>query len=112
MREVRARWAPEIVVTSRWIDGKHDGIPAQICAIDDLEDIDAADALVLVNPRHLHGSGRGGRHVELGYALARGKRVLLVGDRENVFHSHPSVECYATLDDAFSALTPPKGAGE
>jgi hypothetical protein len=28
----------------------------------------------------------GGRHVEFGLALAQGKRVIIVGPRENVFH--------------------------
>src|SRR5277367_3461579 len=36
--------------------------------------------------------GRGGRHVELGLALAWGKRLIVVGHRENVFHNLPQVE--------------------
>jgi hypothetical protein len=31
-------------------------------------------------------SGRGGRHVELGIAIARGLDVVLVGEREHIFH--------------------------
>ena len=107
MRLVRSVWAPEIAVTSRWIDGKHDGVEARTCALDDLADIDEAEALVLWNPQRFHGQGRGGRHVELGYALALGKRVLIVGDRENVFHSHPLVELYPDWPDAFAALMTP-----
>ena len=29
----------------------------------------------------------GGRHVELGYALALGKHVVHIGQQENIFHS-------------------------
>lgn len=106
MQACRAEWARGgIEVTSRWIDGKHDGVAAEICALDDFADIDAADALVLWNPREQHGAGRGGRHVELGYAIAKGKRVLLLGDRENVFHSHPTVEVYEDFATAYMALT-------
>jgi hypothetical protein len=39
----------------------------------------------------------GGRHVEFGYGMAKGKRLVLIGERENVFHDHPSVEVYPTL---------------
>ncbi len=41
--------------------------------------------------RSSRGSGysRGGRHVEAGYALAKGKYLVLVGPRENVFYSLP-----------------------
>ena len=35
---------------------------------------------------------RGGKHVETGIALALGKRILLVGSAENVFHNLPDVE--------------------
>jgi len=44
-------------------------------------------------------SGRGGRHVEFGYAMAKGKRLIVVGYRENLFHEHPSVEfCLNQMD--------------
>lgn len=74
------------VVTARWIDGKHDGLPPSQCAQDDLEDIDAADVLIIWSPRHHFGNGRGGRHVEVGYAIGLGIPIILVGERENVFH--------------------------
>jgi hypothetical protein len=59
-------------------------------AQDDLEDIATCDALVLFTAAAvgltptIHHSG--GRHVETGYALGRGKRVVVVGPPENVFH--------------------------
>ena len=41
-------------------------------------------------PRNTH--SRGGRHVEFGAALALGKRCIIVGPRENVFHCLLEVE--------------------
>lgn len=78
-----------IVVTSRWIDGGHEDMTESRFAAyaeEDLLDVEQADALVMLSDREHFRTGRGGRHVEVGYALARGKRVILVGDRENVFH--------------------------
>ena len=96
-----------IAVTSRWLAGDHDDAPHVLCATEDFEDIDAADVLAIWNPPHHHGTGSGGRHVEVGYAIARGKRVVLMGERENVFHSHPAVHVidgFAELADTLLAL--------
>lgn len=71
-------------VTSSWLksedhlDDKHARL--------DLADVDRADALVLLNHKEWVNSGTGGRHVEVGYAIARGKPIVLVGERSNIFH--------------------------
>ncbi len=90
--------ASGIDTTSRWFDGTHElrsdldeAKQRQRFAAEDLEDIDAADALVLFNPAEHHRSGTGGRHVEVGYAIGTQKPIFIVGARENVFHWHPSV---------------------
>ena len=57
----------------------------------DLEDIDAADVVVVFSPKKAFGNSTGGRHVEFGYALGTNKPLILVGWRENVFHWHPKV---------------------
>lgn len=44
-------------------------------------------------------ASRGGRHVEFGMALALGKRVIVVGPRENVFHLLPEVEVHVNWND-------------
>jgi hypothetical protein len=102
-------------VTSRWIDLHPDVVgdftnsfeadvlnaSPHLCAPlgqHDLDDLDAADWVVSFTG----GGGKGGRHVELGYALARGKRVFVVGPRENVFHTLPVVEHFRSWVD-FSA---------
>ena len=51
------------------------------------------------------GASRGGRHVEFGLALAWGKGVVVVGPRENVFHTLPQVEHFWRWPEALSALT-------
>jgi nucleoside 2-deoxyribosyltransferase len=79
-------------VTSRWRFQKPIGVTggeAEFadhflqCAIVDLQDIDDADVLILLTGEV---SRSGGKHVETGYAAAKGKRVMLVGPCENVFH--------------------------
>ena len=54
-------------------------------ALCDLKDIGRSDVLLLLTAQV---SRSGGKHVETGYALAKNKRVILVGPRraENVFH--------------------------
>jgi hypothetical protein len=88
-------------VTSRWID-LHGGdqlesaIPDALnanpdeyrrFAEDDLADLEEAD--VVVSFTSADGGGKGGRHVELGYAacLFPPDQLMLVGPLENVFHA-------------------------
>lgn len=95
-----------ITVDARWIDGLHekvDGVTtheqSQRFATDDINDLMAADIVISFteNPAvRAEGRARGGRHVEFGIALATGKRVIVVGHRENVFHHLPVVEFYET----------------
>lgn len=99
-------------VTARWIDGAHDmndlgehDAQRTQFAEEDLEDIENADCLILWNPLQLHGQGRGGRHVEFGYAIARGKRIVIVGDRENVFHYLGEVHVVPTVEAALGLLS-------
>jgi nucleoside 2-deoxyribosyltransferase len=87
-----------VEVTSRWIDAKLEAfyptseLVLEKAACDNFSDIDRAVFLVAYNPMTRHKSGTGGRHVEMGYALAKTKTVLYVGEKlENVFHRHPGV---------------------
>ena len=77
-------------VTSRWVQGLHEGAtdPATLgrCAWDDLEDIEQADIFITFTEAPDAGYTSGGRHVELGYALANDLSVIVVGPAENVFH--------------------------
>ena len=53
------------------------------------------DPDVVTEPPREPSSSRGGRHVEFGIALARSKRLIVVGHRENVFHWLHMVEFYS-----------------
>lgn len=82
--------------TSRWTTGMHDGCPNLVAAEEDLRDIRNADALVFFSETMNGSRGRGGKHVEYGYALALEKIVVLVGERINVFHYLGNVLRFAT----------------
>ena len=100
-------------VTSRWIEGGRGADPELVAAIEDIADLGRADCLVTFTERperNVAWAARGGRHVEFGIALATGKRLCIVGLRENVFHHMPRVEIYATVPDLIDGLSwPPRG---
>lgn len=88
--------AASIDVTSRWLtcpDEMRDDFARM-----DLADVEAADAIVALNPAGWENQGTGGRHVEFGYALAHAKRVVIVGVRSNLFHHLARVCVMPTLD--------------
>lgn len=112
MREHRdelLRVEPDAEVTSRWIDFHGSPMPVE-CPPEQLRDdpatcwtyaeadlLDILRADVIVSFTGL--GGRGGRHVEYGYAIAKGTRLVIVGPREHVFHCHPRAEVYPTWTD-------------
>lgn len=106
------------VVQARWLDGSHQisdsGAPigdrgealvegdaggatpeaTQLrakFAYEDIEDVLACDLLIAFTEPPRSGHSRGGRHVELGIAIGAGKRVWVVGHRENIFCWSPRV---------------------
>ena len=104
------------LITSRWLDahinnaeGKDSNLwerdHAQadpfraICANEDLEDITRADYVIAFTepPYCDYYPGTGGRHVELGYAIAKHKTIFIVGYRENVFHDLPCIHYCANV---------------
>lgn len=122
------------VVTSRWLNGNHQiddrGVPigdsgatlveadpgtaeadaraAELrahFASEDLRDVECADVVVAFTEEPRVAASRGGRHVELGLALALRKQVVVVGPRENVFTWLPTVEHYPSWQSALSRLT-------
>lgn len=90
-------------VTSRWIQGLA-GTP-QHDALQDVQDVLRADTLIFFSDTpmtmdDLKYQSKGGRHTELGISIATGKRIILVGERENVFHHLPNVEVVADTESA------------
>src|SRR4029079_13196343 len=94
-------------VTSRWIEGGRGDDPELVAAIEDVGDLERADCLVTFTERperNVAWAARGGRHVEFGIALATGKRLCIVGPRENIFHHLLAVEAFATVADLVAGL--------
>jgi hypothetical protein len=94
-------------ITSSWVGGWHDGVPERTSAIEDLHDLLDADCIVAFTEEpteQVSWAARGGRHVEFGIAIAKGKRLCIIGPRENVFHHLPEVEQYATIEELVSGL--------
>lgn len=96
--EVTSRWldchggkAPPVFLSTHLTDVKPaDG---KEFAEEDLADIDAAKLVVMFTQEP---STTGGRHVELGYALAKEKRIAIVGSVENIFQTARNIELYPT----------------
>lgn len=86
-------------IVARWVYGGENGLTREEISLLDLEDVDRCDAIVSFTHSRETLTHGGGRHVEFGYALAKGKRLIVIGERENVFHHHPAVEVYSTLKD-------------
>lgn len=61
----------------------------------DLLDIHRAGGFVLLNGP----STSGGLHIELGFAIAKGKRIWLVGQPSTIFHYHPSITVVESVDN-------------
>lgn len=116
-------------VTSIWLNGGHQideaGVPIgedgeqlfesgiddphavklrEFFAQEDLNDIEFADVLIAFTEPPRSTTSRGGRHVEMGYALGRYKPVIVVGPQENVFCYLPQVSVYSTWDEALSEI--------
>lgn len=133
-REELARYRKQLeelghIVQARWLNGAHqltdDGTPIgdkgealvedrfqttegarlrEKFALDDWEDVNAAELVISFTEPPRSKANRGGRHVEYGIALANRSRVIVVGHRENIFHWLPVVEFYATWDDALAMI--------
>jgi len=95
------------VITSPWIDGGTDtaqGYELMKAAIEDLNGVVQADYLMLLAlPFGTQYSG-GGRWVEFGYALALGKRMVVIGSHETIFCHLPQVRVYSTVGAAINFM--------
>jgi hypothetical protein len=97
------------VCTARWIsdatfDKKKTFEEKQTAAIMDLEDVlEAKDGLILLS--EVEGvMVPGGKHVEMGFALAHRHPIYVVGRLENTLQFHPAVKHCPTLSDFLRLL--------
>lgn len=118
-------------VTARWLNGDHqvsdDGRPLRDSgealvegddgsaseaaarlrshfATEDLLDVLACDLFIAFTEPPRSSASRGGRHVELGFALALEKTIIVVGHRENIFCWLGCVRFFETFRDAAATL--------
>jgi nucleoside 2-deoxyribosyltransferase len=86
------------IITSRWVYGGEDGLTREQIAMLDLTDVDRADIVLSFTEDYGTPVSGGGRHTEFGYGLAKNKQIVVIGDREQVFHHHSAVEQYPTVE--------------
>lgn len=99
-------------VTSGWVEEPYDpsvslselgdGEKSAI-ALQDLNDVDRCEAFIFFAEPQDKQPPRGGRHVEFGYALKGMKKIVVIGDRENIFHHLPP-QIVAVVPDWAGAL--------
>lgn len=82
-------------IVSTWYSTGTESDPVA-SAVRDFREIDESDALVMLSTPH---RTTGGKFVELGYALGKGKRVFVLGVRENWMIHHPSISVYASVEE-------------
>lgn len=84
--EVTSSWLDEEAAPDSTLDQFPDDHNKKIANVD-VADIDRADvvAVFTINPLGPP-KPRGGRHWETGYAQGRGKEVIIIGPKENIFH--------------------------
>lgn len=86
-------------VTASWVYGGEEGLDNTDIAELDLRDLDDADmVLSFTSPYGTMYKG-GGRNVEFGYGLGKGKEMVIIGEMENVFHWLPNVKRFDTLEE-------------
>jgi len=90
--------------TSRWVDGNEEDMSQAEAAAMDLIDVERADVLILFTNQKGTMFKGGGRFVELGYAIAIDKRIIVVGDYENVFIHLPEITRVDTFTQALRLL--------
>jgi hypothetical protein len=94
-------------VTSRWIDGQvvmPDADSEKQCveaALTALQDINECDTVVVFTDKP---STTGGLHVELGYAYAIRKKIVVIGPIRNVFMALPNIMHFEDWNAFLSSL--------
>lgn len=90
---------PSSRCVARWVFGGEEGLSREDIAVLDLEDVDKADTVILFTHERGSQHSGGGRFIEFGYALAKGKRMIVIGDYENIFMHTPGVTVYISVNE-------------
>lgn len=100
--QVISRWISENLAHKAEDDAKASLFQQEQRATRRLEDLGTAQVFFAFTESETnHGTSRGGRHVELGVALAGNKVIVVVGPREHIFHTladlwYPTFEEFLT----------------
>jgi len=92
-------------VIAEWLWAEKEGYDRDehlpVVAVRDCKNILDTDVFVsLIGDK----GSNGGRHTELGLALAKGTRCILVGEKRQVFHWHPKIEVYSNVEELLDKL--------
>jgi len=75
-------------------------------AAEDIADVQSADMMIAFTEEPRSCASRGGRHVELGMAIAYGIPVTIIGPRENLFCWLPQISVAESFGYLLVELTP------
>ena len=107
-------WYPELIeydrilrrnghsCTSGWLY-LHDKDQMKRMAEFDIEDINRSEIFVLFSEPKGEKT-RGGKHFETGYAYARGLPIIVVGEKEHIFHELDGVEIVKDWPEALRVI--------
>lgn len=98
-RHLREAFPDKLVFVSSWIDQESYGNTpvCQKTSIAKRCEQEVGDCDLLINIAD-EANVPGGKHVELGIALALNKKIVVLGRKENIFHYHPEVIFCETED--------------
>lgn len=106
-------------ITSKWIHGDHHLVPwkhrknwtndvgtddavdpnAQPIALEDYENLKKANTIIFFSRKPSNPAPRGSRHVEFGIALEVRMDILVIGPRENLFHTMPGIQHWPSWEE-------------
>lgn len=86
----------EVVAT--WVYGSEDGMSREDIAALDYTDLMKADVTIVFTDPYESLQKGGARHSEMAFAYMAGQRVILVGEREQVFHHLPRSDMFMVND--------------
>lgn len=76
-------------ITSTWVYGEEEGKSSRDIAILDYMDLRKANVCICFNEPYGSENIAGARHTEFGFAWLFKKHIILVGEREQIFHYLP-----------------------
>lgn len=100
---VSSTWLQEDYPLNMNLDGLTPEQHAEI-ATQDYDDIVGSDIMVFFAEDQNNQPPRGGRHVEVGIALALGVRIYIIGERENIFHYLPDIKVVPNLEALWEVI--------